>query len=224
MVTPKDKEGYLVLDRSGHLFAMVLDYLRYGYLPSVSHSQREQLDHELDFYQINRELFDDSVSSSSAESSISDGKHAVEIRDQIGSSVAKWRAKASAFVQAHGEYLLTKFMAELDQGYDTLKESYPAQNGQVNVGAESISLFRYTQSLYLRFISEILQERYGASARWKSYSSSLVLLIQYGPQHELLQDVRDMLEATFEPHGRRLRVHQCYDLNEERKHPDKKKK
>jgi len=138
--------------------------------------------------------------------------------------VEKWRAKANAFVQAHGEYLLTKFMAELDQGYDTLKESYPAQNGQVNVGAESISLFRNTQSLYLRFISEILQERYGVSARWKTYSSVLVLLVQHGPQHELLQDIRDTLEASFEPHGRRLRVHQCYDLNEERgKHINKKK-
>jgi hypothetical protein len=116
-------------------------------------------------------------------------------------------------------------MAELDQGYDTLKESYPAQNGQVNVGAESISLFRNTQSLYLRFISEILQERYGVSARWKTYSSALVLLIQHGPQHELLQDIRDTLEASFEPHGRRLRVHQCYDLNEERgKNSSNKKK
>lgn len=79
----------------------------------------------------------------------------------------------------------------------------------VQIGAVTINLFRASQSLYLRHVTDRFLERYGVSASWKAYSKSLVLFLHYGRRNQStpLEDIQEMLDAAFEPHMRRFRVH-----------------
>lgn len=70
----RDEHGYIVIDRSGKIFERVLgaqycflsyyfslvslDFLRTGYLPPMSHPQRELVEVELDYFQVSLEQSD----------------------------------------------------------------------------------------------------------------------------------------------------------------------
>lgn len=99
------------------------DYLRTGLLPEHYSPIRPILEAELDYFQI---PFEDHEPE--------DKKKGYQNRIlNIHSIASEWSKKADFFMETHSDALLKKLEAEIHNGYDTHKEIYAADNGNVTV-------------------------------------------------------------------------------------------
>eukprot|EP01126_Amoeba_proteus_P027484 TRINITY_DN27289_c0_g1_i1.p1 TRINITY_DN27289_c0_g1~~TRINITY_DN27289_c0_g1_i1.p1 ORF type:complete len:306 (+),score=59.04 TRINITY_DN27289_c0_g1_i1:69-986(+) len=195
--TSTDKEDNLFIDRNGFIFGIVLDYLRSGELHVPYGVSRRQVDIEFDYYAVKI------GESSSLSPSPNTPVRTSETKD-LENIVAEWKEKARYFVDNNGASLMEKLKAQMLEGDNQTVIQFTTKDGMVNIG--DVTLFPYkVDHLFLKFISNLMYERYNIRAVWKStyqmnrYNLQLNLNYELDDvrEHDVIQKIKDMVEQCF---------------------------